>query len=121
MCQNAVIQNGKLQPYNSKDVEKYWEVVSTCKIKYKGVKKRVKFIYSVKKLSDGDVFTLGDTIALTWYETFSTPHIIKEFIVEGDEIYLRYDETSMWVLCNTRKVGAKEISNAIDDHCQKQK
>ncbi len=79
------------------------------------------YIYSVRKKSDNTIFTIGDTLALSWYQTFITPHIIKEFVIKDDGgIYARYDETSMWELSNVRKVTDREIAKAIQNHCELQ-
>lgn len=95
--------------YVSMPLKKNWKV-----LKYTKGKRGKKFIQSVQKLSNGEVFSIGDDIALTWYETFTTPHVIKEFIVNDTEIYLRYgDDGSKWELSNARTVTKEEINNAI--------
>ncbi len=115
MC--TIVQNGELKPYNSKGNERYWEVLSTYKINYKKGGKSKKLIHSVKNISNGEVVSIGDMIALTWYPPFSIPHIIKEFIIEDNEMYVRYDERSMWCLSSTRRVSIEGISNVIRSIC----
>lgn len=108
------------QPYDIIPKQKYWKVLQTGYIQSNNNDPDKEFIYSVMKLSNNEVFTIGDNIALSWYETFITPHFIKEFVIRDNEIYCRYgDDNSMWVLGNTRKVTEKEISEAIDNHTKK--
>jgi hypothetical protein len=99
--------------------EKYWKVLRKGCLKANGTEPKKKFVYSVKRLSDGEIFTIGDLVALSWYPAFIRSYFIREFIKRDNKIYVRYDESSTWELSNTRVITEKEVSQAIDEHVRK--
>ncbi len=101
--------------------EKDWEILQTGYIKGNNGEPDKEYIHSIKKISNDEIFTIGDTIALTWYPTFITPLIIKEFVIKNNEMCLRYEDKAYYILRYARKVTKEEISEAINNYVQIQK
>lgn len=55
-------------------------------------------IYSVIRLSDNVVFSVGDSVCLNWYPPFDVVQPIKRIEIENGNIYLYYDKTSKYEL-----------------------
>lgn len=48
-------------------------------------------IFSVKRLSDNEVFSVGDSVCLNWYPSFDVKQPIERFEIVNDQMIVHYD------------------------------
>lgn len=64
-------------------------------------------IKSIKRTTDGVVFTVGDEVGLKWYD-FTIPFYVEQFIVDKGRMFVRYDKTSKWeISCINKRINCK--------------
>lgn len=72
-------------------------------------------IHSVKRLSDNEVFTIGDSICLRLYPAFDVVQPISKIEIENGKLFLYYGESSNYELSFARK-NSNHLRNKETNH-----